>query len=279
MPKNTPRSFGKKEIPVKGKMLNILRNRSQSMKFQIMVEIASRQPDVQQKDVAEKLGLTNQAISEYFQELVKTGWIVSAGRSKYRLTKEGVNWLLQAYLGLMEYASEVGKALTGITVCAAIADRKIKEGQKVGLIMRDGLLYATSPENSESTGTAVQSADRGEDVGITSIEGLIEFERGKLRLILIPTAENGGSRGADLNELQRLVVKEKIVGSLGLEAYACLKKVGRRPDYLYGVIEAAVEAANSGLDFCIVFSEDYYPFILSRLHEAELEYEVYNLSR
>ena len=49
--------------------MDILKQRNLSVKFQILVEIAENQPNVQQKDIARKLELTNQAISEYFQEL------------------------------------------------------------------------------------------------------------------------------------------------------------------------------------------------------------------
>lgn len=255
--------------------MNILRNRNQSMKFQIMVEIASSQPNVQQKDIAKKLGLTNQAISEYFQELYEQGWITSPGRSKYKLTNEGVNWLLQAYRGLMEYTSEVGRAITSLTVCAAIADRNMEKGKRVGLVMRNGLLYATSAMRSTATGTVFNSAGKGEDVGITSIEGLIDLERGKVFLVLVPTVEKGGSRKVDYSLLKELLRGKKVVGSLGLEAYVTLKKAGRKPQYLYGVAEAAIEAANSGLDFCIVASADYYPSLITRLHEAGLRYEIH----
>jgi putative transcriptional regulator len=248
------------------------------MKFLIMVEVAFSQPNVRQKDIAKKLGLTNQAISEYFHELCEEGWVAAIGRSKYKLTKEGVDWLLRAYRGLMEYTTEVKKAITGISVCAAIADRKVEEGQMVGLVMKEGLLYATSPRDASATGTAVNPAGRGEDVGITSIEGVIDFERGKIFLIQVPTVEKGGSRKVDPARLKSLVKGQKTVGAVGIEAYVSLVKAGKKPDYFYGVIEAAVEAANSGLDFCIVASEDYYPLLVARFREASLEYEIQDLS-
>lgn len=255
--------------------MNILSNRGQSMRFQIMVEVAINQPNIQQKDIAKKLGLTNQAISEYFQELITEGFIVSLGRSKYKLTNEGVNWLLQAYRGLIDYTSLVGKAVTNVTVCAAIADGNLKAGQKVGLIMKDGMLYATSAGSSAASGIAYNSATKGEDVGITSIDGLIELKKGKVILVMVPTVEKNGSRNVDYPLLQKLLRGKTLVGSLGLEAYATLRKAKRKPDYLYGVVDAAIEAANSGIDFCMVVSEDYYPQLISRLHEAGLEYEVH----
>ncbi len=260
--------------------MDVLRQRNLSVKFQILVEIAENQPNVQQKDIARKLGLTNQAISEYFQDLKEEGLIKEFGRSKYRVTREGVDWILRAYRHLSAYLQKVGRAVTSITTCAAIAGATIKEGQKVDLVMRDGLLYALPGgcEEDGAKGVATCSASTGEDVGVTGIEGIIPLEKGKVRLLQIPTIEEGGSRAVDGEILRKELGEEKApLGCMGLEAWACLRKVGRRPDYLYGVVEAAVEAANSGLDFTVLLSRDYLPSAVARLEEEEIPFQVVDL--
>jgi len=78
------------------KMAQILQDKSLATKFQILVEIAAGQPDIQQKDIARRLNVTPQWVSEYIVRLVEDGWVISEGRSKYRVTNEGVNWLLKA---------------------------------------------------------------------------------------------------------------------------------------------------------------------------------------
>ncbi len=58
-------------------MVEILRNKNLTTKFQILVEIASKQPNIQQKDIAKKLKITPQAVSDYIKQLLKDGFPIS----------------------------------------------------------------------------------------------------------------------------------------------------------------------------------------------------------
>ncbi len=58
-------------------MVEILRNKNLTTKFQILVEIASKQPNIQQKDIAKKLKITPQAVSDYIKQLLKDGFLIS----------------------------------------------------------------------------------------------------------------------------------------------------------------------------------------------------------
>ena len=92
-------------------MPQILRNRNLATRFQILVEIAARQPYVQQKDIASKVGITSQAVSEHIKQLAAEGLLACHGRSKYTVTKEGVDWALKALRELQGYASFLGEEL------------------------------------------------------------------------------------------------------------------------------------------------------------------------
>ncbi|MCZ7362173.1 MAG: winged helix-turn-helix transcriptional regulator, partial [Candidatus Methanoperedens sp.] len=85
----------------------ILRSKKESTKFQILVEIASHQPDVRQKEIADKIGITPQAVSEYIRELVSEGLIFSEGRVRYRISKKGVEWVLERAMEMKKYARYV----------------------------------------------------------------------------------------------------------------------------------------------------------------------------
>ena len=50
-------------------MVEILRNKNLATKFQILAEIANGSPNMQQRDIAAKLGVTPQAISDYMGQL------------------------------------------------------------------------------------------------------------------------------------------------------------------------------------------------------------------
>ena len=125
-------------------MTQVLRNKNLATRFQILVEIAANQPNIQQKDIARKIGVTSQAVSDYISKLEKDGWITSDGRSRYRITKEGVNWMLKSLRELQQYSTTAERVLTNITTWAAIAETDLKKGQPVSLLMTDGLLYATN---------------------------------------------------------------------------------------------------------------------------------------
>ena len=195
------------------------------------------------------------------------------------MTREGVDWILRAYRHLSFYLERVGRVVTDITTCAAIAGANIREGQEVNLVMRGGLLYAVPATGEGARAIASCSASRGEDVGVTGIEGIIPLEKGTVRLLQVPTIEEGGSRAVDMDVLEREISgAKKLLGSIGLEAMVCLRKSGRKPDYLYGVLEAAVEAANSGLDFIIILTRDYLPNVLARLQDEDIPFRIIDLS-
>jgi len=255
-------------------MLQILRNKNLATRFQILVEVAANQPNLQQKDIARRLGVTSQAISEYVKELVKEGWLVSEGRSKYRVTQEGMNWVLQTFRELRNYSSYVGEAITNVTVCAAVADQELSEGQSVGLEMRGGLLVATTEPGKGARGIAVGSARQGEDVGVSFIEGIVQLVPGRVTVLRVPDIKGGGSRSVDMTRLKQALGGGNVIGVIGIEAITALRRIGVEPRYLYGVADAAIEAARSGLSFVVVCSGDYTPALLTRLSQANLEYEL-----
>jgi putative transcriptional regulator len=258
-------------------MVEILQNKNSATRFQILVEIAASGPSIQQKSIAVRLGVTPQAISDYIHQLVKENLVVSTGRSHYRVSPKGVNWMLKVLRELRSYSSLVEQAVTNITVCAAIAESDIEQGQAVGLKMKDGLLFATSQPNGGARGIAVSSVSQGEDVDVSNIEGLVELTSGSVTILQVPVVQKGGSRQVDLERLQAQVTNNQQVGAIGIEALVALRRVGIEPGYIYGVTEAAIEAAQCGLSFIIVGTDDAIPGLIKRLQEESLNYELVDL--
>jgi putative transcriptional regulator len=224
-------------------MVEILQNKNSATRFQILVEIANSGPNIQQKDIATKLSVTPQAISDYIYQLKKEELIISAGRSQYRVSTKGVNWMLKILRELRSYTSLVEQAVTNITVCAAIADCDINRGQAVGLKMKNGLLFAISQTNGGARGIAISSVSQGEDLDVSNIEGLVELTRGLVTILQVPSIQKGGSRQVDLKRLRAMVTNNQQIGAIGIEALVSLRRVDIEPRYLYGVTEAAIEAA------------------------------------
>lgn len=260
-------------------MVEILRNRNLLTRFQIMVEIAGSGPLVQQKKIADRLGVTPQAVSEHVRHLLEEELVISTGRSSYRVSPQGVNWMLEVLRGLQGYVSQVQQAVTNITVCAAIAESNITRGQEVGLKMKDGLLVAGMPTGGEATGTAVSSAKEGDDVGITNIEGLITLTRGEVTILQIPTIQHGGSRQANAKLLKAHIDNNQMVAALGIEALVALRQAGIKPHYVYGVAEAIVEAARCGLSSAVACTEDNMSDLIKRLEEEKIDYHIQDIAR
>jgi putative transcriptional regulator len=128
-------------------MVDILKSKNLASKFQILLEIASNQPIIPQKDIAQKLAITSQAVSEYVRELIGDGWLTSSGRSRYKVTKEGVDWILRMARQLHAYTSFVNEVVADIYVTTAIAVTDLNFNQPVSLYMQDGLLFASDIVN------------------------------------------------------------------------------------------------------------------------------------
>jgi putative transcriptional regulator len=255
-------------------MRQIMGSANLATKFQILAEIAANQPDIQQRDIARRLNVSPQAVSDYVKELIKDGWLSSEGRSKYRVTREGVDWMLKGLRDWQTYFATVQKSLANISVCAAVADCDISKGQKVGLVMKEGLLFATDKPGTGASGTAFSGARKGEDVGVSTIGGIVPLEIGRTTVLRLPSIQRGGSSKTDLTKLKKAIRNRQPVGSIGIEALIALRKAGFEPAFLYGVMEAVVEAARSGLSPAVVCVDDDTPELLKRLEENDIEYDI-----
>lgn len=259
-------------------MIEILRNKNLTTRFQILVEIADGGPNVQQRDIAKKLAITPQAVSDYIAQLIKKGMLISGGRSSYRVTNEGVNWIIKSLKELSSYSTFIEKAITNISVCTAVAESDLRKGQKVGLVMKDGLLFATDRLSEGATGIAILNANKDEDVGITNIEGIVALQIGQVTILRVPGIQKGGSRKVDLNRLQRETKGRHFIGAIGIESYVALRKADTR-FYIYGSTEATIEAAKSGLNPLIVCVENETAALIKRLEEENISYELLDITR
>lgn len=256
----------------------ILRSKKEITKFQILVEIAAHQPDVMQKEIADKIGITPQAVSEYIKELVSEGLLFADGRVRYRVTKKGVEWVLERAQELKKYARFVMEdVVSHISVATAIAMEGLDKGQKVSLRMDKGLLYAGS--DGEVTGITISGAQEGEEVGVTDLKGMITFPPVNITICKVPRVERGGSRSVDYGMLEKYAANKPYIAVLGVEALIALRKINIKPDILFGAKESVVEAAFHGLSSLVVSVDEEVPSLLNRLEAEGLSYEVVDLGK
>ncbi len=252
-------------------MTDILHNKNSSTRFQILVEIASKGPAIEQKAIAANMGLTPQAISEYLKHMTAEGLVSAEGRSRYRVASTGVNWMLKELRDLNDYVNLAEKAVTDITINAALAADEISQGQEVGLVMKDGILTARHKKDGGAWGIASQNARSGEDVGVGNIKGIIALAKGSVTIATVPGILEGGSRKADTPQLKKLVEGKSHLAAAGIEAYAALKQIGVEPRYFYAVPQVAVEATRYGLEVVIVVVSEELPGLIKSLSEAGIK--------
>ncbi len=257
----------------------ILRSKKESTRFQILVEIASHQPDVRQKEIADKIGITPQAVSEYIKELVSEGLLFSDGRVRYRVTKKGVDWVLERAVELKKYARYVMEDIVShVSVATAIANEGFRKGQTVSLIMDNGLLYAGSG-SGDVTGVTISDARKGEDIGVTDLKGIIKLPEVSITICKVPRVERGGSKNVDMQALKNHARGKPYVAAIGVEALISLRKINVQPNILFGAKESVVEAAFHGLSSLVVSVDEEVPPLLNRLEAQGLSYEVVDLSK
>lgn len=256
-------------------MVEVFDDKRAATRFRILVEIADRQPAVSQGEIAEAVGVTSQAVSEYIRELVEDDLVVKDGRSRYRVTNEGVDWLLRSAADVRRFADRVSDdVLGGVQEDAAIATGPVAEGDTVTLRMRDGLLHAIPGEEGPATGTATTDAPEGSEVGVSGFEGVIDFVPGEVQVYQIPPIRSGGSRGVDSADLEAACREKGLILAAGIEAVVALRSVGYDPDVYFAAGEVASAAASRGVDVIVVATSDEVGRVTDPLREAGTAYSV-----
>lgn len=255
----------------------LLRSKREVTRLQILVEIAEHQPAIRQQEVARKLGVTPQAVSEYIRELVGEEMVAAHGRGHYSVTRSGIEWIQSQAEVLEAYARHIRRdVIQQVSTWTAIAATDLCEGEPVGVYMQGGFLYA-SREPRSAMGTVVRDAREGEDVGVARLSGLIDHTEGVIHVCKIPRIERGGSRRVRRDLLRELVQDAGVVAAVGLEAYVALEQIGRRPDMFFGAREGVIEAAFHGLECVIIIVDEEFTDFLKRLEGVGLSYTLHDL--
>jgi putative transcriptional regulator len=255
----------------------MLQRKSEVTRFQILVEVAASQPQIKQSEIAAKLNITPQAVSEYIKSLIEGGMIASGGRGQYKVTPLGVETVISGAKELEDYSKYVLNHVVGqVSVWAAIASERVKKGDIVHMSMRDGILYA-SLAGEGARGTAADGAAKGEDVGVTGLQGLIPLKRERVKIIKVPSIEGGGSRCVDERRLRSEL--EGFVGAAGMEALAALNRIGARPGAFFGALDAVAEAATKGVRCTLLVTADFSPQAIQKLEASGVDYVVADVSK
>jgi putative transcriptional regulator len=241
----------------KPQQTRLLKDKGEFTKFQILFEVMRNQPHIKQKDIADKLGITIQAISKYFKKLAKEGYLEAGSeRADYHLTPNGLVKIQEDVRGLENYINEVRKDLKIEHAWPAIATQSVKAGEEVGLIMKEGIMY-TVPKDSalaEAKGIALADAQTGDDLGLKDLHGKVKVRHGRILIVKLPSIRKGGSRATDIEKIRAYIdeFKPDRIGVMGAVGRAVLGKVGCEADIEFGIGRSAAIAASRGLNVFVL---------------------------
>ena len=253
----------------------VLRNKRDATRYQILVRIAERQPAVSQQEVADAIGVTSQAVSDYLQGLVDEGYVRKHGRGRYEVTKEGVDWLITRTDELREFTDHVSEDVIGqVEIDTALATTDIAEGQEVSISMYEGVLRAAAGPGGTVTAVAVTDANAGQDVGVTNFEGVLEYDLGQVTVLAVPLVQDGGSRAVDVDAVHEAAADHDLLGVAGTEALALARRADRTPDIRFGTPLAVQEASMKGLDVLLLAATSEVATHTNKLVAENISYEV-----
>lgn len=254
---------------------SVLQSKRDATRYQILVEIAERQPAVSQQEIADAIGITAQAVSDYLQGLVSEGYVEKGGRGRYEVSKEGVDWLIGRTDELRELTAHVAEDVIGqVDIETALATDAIETGQTVTLSMTEGVLRASPGRGNGASAVAITSAAAGRDVGVTDFEGVLDYELGEVTIVSLPRINEGGSALADPETVAEYAVKHDLVATAGTEAVAAASVAELDPDIRFGTPEAVREAATKGLDVLLLAADDRLAAHTEQLREGTIGYQM-----
>jgi putative transcriptional regulator len=253
----------------------VLRSKRNATRYQILVEIAERQPAVSQQEIADAIGITSQAVSDYLQGLAEQNHVTKHGRGRYEVTKEGVDWLISQTDELRSFVEHVSEDIIGqVEIETVLARTDISEGETVSVTMQDGVLRAVAGETGNATAVAVTDAEAGAEVGITNVEGVVEYDLGTVTVVSVPKVQDGGSSAVDPDRIAALAGDHDIVAIAGVEALAAARAADVEVDVRFGSAAAVQEAATKGLDVLLLTAADQLSKHTDGLGQQNISYEV-----
>ncbi len=221
-----------------------LRRSGAATELLFLYECTTLEP-TQLRPIADRLGVTVQAVSNVHRSLRRRGLIELRG-GRYRPTVEGVAWL---HDGLGRIADDVRDRLAHLHVVRstrARAEVAIPAGSPVSLELVDGLLSARPGGAGASHGVARSGARAGGLVEVAQLEGIVPITPAEIRVVAL--------REDDLEDpatpariRAALPSTPGVVGAEGLEPYLLVHRAWPGPLVRFAVAPTAAEAARLGV--------------------------------
>ncbi len=248
--------------------MGVLRDKSKITTMMILLSILKGNRKL--KDIASDIGITIQGVSEYLKILESSGFLKDG-----KVTPKGMEFLYTSLEDIGDFVHEANKIIGKIKIAEAIAGEDIKKGDKVGLFMENGYVYAYKKESS-SMGIAAMDAKKGEDLGIKNLKGIMEIDYGKIDVYVMPDISEGGSRKVSKEKIKKLINRYKKTGVCGVVAYITIRDIAKI-DFEFAAANSAINAAYRGISTILFVSHEMLPYTLKILEDSGIKYEVRNV--
>ncbi|MGA7923016.1 MAG: hypothetical protein WCA77_03470 [Thermoplasmata archaeon] len=240
--------------------LAALRRSGSISEILFLYECTTEEP-TQLKPIAERLGVTVQAVSHSFRLLARRG-LVELREGRYLPTVAGVQWLHSAFGSLRDDLDARSERLHMIRSTRAVAFADVRAGDSVVLEMKDGVLGARPGIRGPSRGKAVTTANEGELLRVEELEGILPVLTGKVRVITIATDSSGDPETKHLLAERLQERPPGLVAAPGLEAFHVASRATSGPVLRFGVAAAVIEASRVGVDTTVVLLDTDLPRFL-----------------
>lgn len=209
--------------------------------------------------VADRLGITVQAVSVHAQRLAEDG-LLEKSDGGYGLTAKGTQALHEGFGDLKRTIDETIARMAVVRVTSAVAGGAVRGGESLGLFMEKGELVAYPRRRSPSTGVAVHDAQEGEEVQVRDLAGVVELRPGRMLVLRAPAPEEGGSRVVSLRRLKAMLREKGFhpdrIGAVGTPARVLARRAGLPPDLEFAPVDAGFHAAELGLAVLLLVSRE-----------------------
>lgn len=253
--------------------MTVLRDLRESTRMLFLHEVTSNR-HTKLRTIAERLGMTVQGASDYAHDLEADG-LLAIVDGEYRPTKKGIAALQERVRELRGLVDRMGRSLAFVETTAAFAGARVRRGDRVGLFMEGGQLLAYPGRPSPSNGVAGRDAERGEDLAVRQLEGIVALHPGRILIARVPSIGEGGSASVDREKGRRLVrhAGGSVVAAVDVTGLAAARALGLKPRIEFGVVPASIEAAVRGVDVLLVVPEERAAEAVEALEAANAKLE------
>jgi putative transcriptional regulator len=238
---------------------------------------------MRQRDVADSLGITIQAVSKHLKRLLDEG-LVALNGVEYVLSPEGIERLIGYTRFVEAQTRKASSCLRLERLWPAIALKPISSGEEVGLVMRKGVICAVDKgrKDAKAFGVALADASLGEEVALHNMRGVVNLRQGTVMILRFPSINQGGSRNVDMAKVRKTYMKfnpDKI-GVMGTVARVVATKLKFKIDFEFGVTRSAAMAALRGLNVLVLSTGRMANRVLEEIekvnirHSCEIPYTV-----